>query len=217
MKKIMLVFSIVSVFLLAGCGSKNIEQPQNVIDDVQIENETSLEEEKDSNLAETAIINALKDSEWVKENVTMKKTCFGDDFTLPQELTFEILRDDMVIVQAFAYETDVNLPNFGTQVFLIGYFDGEVKVIYLPEEAPAHPGHAGFGIDSENMILVYYWMHQGVVKNTAYDISNFSFAEIDSLDLNSIDENSETLIQEFEEKYNTHSIDTLLTEENLKA
>ncbi len=217
MKKIMLLFSIVSVFLLAGCGSKNIEQPQNVIDDVQIENETSLDEEKDLNVAKTAIINALKDSEWVKENVTMKKTCFGDDFTLPQELTFEILRDDMVIVQAFAYETDVDLPNFGTQVFLIGYFNGEVKVIYLPEEAPAHPGHAGFGIDSENMILVYYWMHQGVVKNTAYDISNFSFEEIDSLDLNSIDENSETLIQEFDEKYNTHSIDTLLTEENLKA
>lgn len=214
MKKIMLVFLIVSVFLLAGCGSKNIEQPQNEIDDVQIENETSLEEEKDSNLAETAIINALKDSEWVKENVTMKKTCFGDDFTLPQEMTFEILRDDMAIVQAFAYETDVDLPNFGTQVFLVGYFDGGVKVIYLPEEAPAHPGHAGFGIDSENMILVYYWMHQGVVKNTAYDINDFSFEKIDLLELDSMDENSERLIQEFNQKYDTHSIETPLTEED---
>ena len=223
MKKIMLVFSMISALLLAGCGADKIDQTQNIIDDGQTENIEQVSGENDlvnatenyNRTAKEEILNALKDSEWVKENVTMKKTCFGEDFTLPQELTFEMLRDDLAIVQAYAYETDGEVSNFGTQVFLVGYVGGEVKSISLPEETAVHPGHGGFGVDSEKMVLVYYWMHQGVVKNTAYDINDFSFEEIDSLSLESMDENTEADIMEFNQKYNTYSIETPLTEENL--
>lgn len=223
MKKIILVLSLASALLLTGCGNDKVDESQDLKDNTQIENigqysgENELfYEEENTEIAKIAITNALKDSEWVKENVSMKKTCFDEEFTLPQELTFEMLREDLAIVQAFAYETDGDIYNFGSQVFLVGYFNGEVKTLSFPDETPAHPGHSGFGIDSEKMILVYYWMHQGMVKNIAYDINDFSFKEIDSLSLDTnVVEDFETQIEEFNNKYNTHGIETLLTEENL--
>ena len=223
MKKIILVLSLVSALLLTGCGNNKVNESQDLNDNTQIENVEQfsgdneiVKEEENTEIAKTAIISALKDGEWVKENVSMKKTCFDEEFTLPQELTYEMLREDLAIVQAFAYETDGDIYNFGSQVFLVGYFDGEVKTVSFPAETPVHPGHSGFGIDSEKMILVYYWIHQGMVKNTAYDINEFSFKEIDSISIDTnVVEDFETQIEQFDNKYNTHEIEMLLTEGNL--
>ena len=243
MKKILFILSIVFVVSLVGCSfDSNVsndnliadteKQQENVSDDnlivdtenKQHENDSAVVEEDEKETpndktqleeAKNAIFNALMDEKWVKENVSMKKTCFGDDFTGEQELTFEILRDDLAIVQAYSYEAN----NFGAQLFLVGYKDSKVQVISVAYDTPQHPGHGGFGVDSENMVVVNYWGHQGIGLYTAYKIDNLMFEEIERLEFTDQDEEElrDKSIDEFNKKYNAHALEVKLTEENLKT
>ena len=202
MKKVLLIMSLMSVLFLAGCSNDkkidNLNIPENTINQQQ----ENLTDQTSTEIAGQSILNILEDEQWIRENVYMKKTCFGEEFTGNQELTYEILRDDLALVQAFSYDDN----GFGVQIFLIGYKDGKVQVISCPEDEPAHPGHGGFGVDKDNLILVNYWMHQGSLKYTAYKIDNLSLTEIDSITFDSDDEYNQELLDDFNKKYVTHPL-----------
>lgn len=209
MKKILLILSMITVLLLVGCNSSK-DVNNNLTEN---NNNQQIVESTDTQLptksAKEVLLNALKDSNWVKENVSMKQTCFGEPFAIEQELTFEKLSDDLVIVQAYAYETD---NNFGVQVFLAGYQDGEIKVVSLPEDIPTHPGHGGYALDKENLVLLSVWAHQGGLNHTAYKINNLAFEEIDNIKYSSEAEYDEEAIKNFEAKYtNAVAIENKLT------
>lgn len=208
MKKILLILSIITILFLAGCNSS-----KKVNNNLTENNNTQqIVENTDTQLptksTKEVLLNALKDSNWVTENVMMKQTCFGEPFTSEQELTFEKISDDLVIVQAYSYEPN----NFGVQVFLAGYQDGEIKVVSLPEEIPMHPGHGGYALDKENLVLLSVWGHQGGLNHTAYKINNLAFEEIDSIAYASEAEYDEEALKNFESKYtNAVAIENKLT------
>ena len=136
-----------------------------------------LQTKKEDTEAMIAIKKALKDKEWVKANVMMKKNCFGDSISNNQKLTFAKLNDDMVIVEAYAYGVDDNsseYTDFGDQLFLVGYKDGEVKVHAFHEEGPNHPGHSGFGVNITKGMIGEFYMHMGtsinILKDELYDL-----------------------------------------------
>ena len=212
MKKILLILSMIALLFLVGCNSSkevnnNLTENNN---NQQIVDNTATQLPTKS--AKEILLTTLKDSNWIKENVTMKQTCFGEPFTIEQELTFEKLSDDLAIVQAYAYEAD---NNFGVQVFLAGYQDGEIKVVSLPEDIPTHPGHGGYALDKENQILLSVWAHQGALSSTYYKISNTSFEELESINYANESEFDEEAFNVFEAKYNTLPIENKLTSTEL--
>ena len=70
-----------------------------------------------------------------------------------------------------------------------------------------HPGHGGFVINTDDLILVSHWTHQGSLQYVAYKIDNLSFTEIDSISFNSDEEYNEDLLNQFNRKYNGQIID----------
>ena len=209
MKKLLLILSTISILFLAGCKT-NTDIPTSLPTNQENQQITEIPNiEILSQTAKETLVNSLKNNEWVKENVSMKQTYFGEPFTSDQELTFEKISDDLIIVQAYSYETD---NDFGVQVFLVGYKDGEIKVVSLPEDIPMHPGHGGYALDKENQILLSVWAHQGGLNHTAYKINNLTFEEIDNIKYASEAEYDEEAIKNFEAKYtNATTIKNKLT------
>lgn len=132
----------------------------------------------------SAIREALKNEEWVNENLKMKKDCFGDEITGSQGVTFVKLSDDRVLVQALSYDSDA----FGVALSVVYYKDGKVMAYSYPKlDEPLHPGHIGFGVDVDKQILVSYFMHMGFYEDILYtigeneiaDFAHFAGAEMD--------------------------------------
>lgn len=209
MKKFLLAIALISVLFLIGCDKDENLNNNNYMDaheqEEMVDGDSSNENVTE---ARKNIQNALNDNEWIAENVSVKKTYFSESFNGTQELTYEILSDDVAIVQSEFVDGD----EFGAQVFLIGYKDGKVQVISLPDLSNYDGvlGQDTFAIDSEKMVLVKYFSHQGEFSYTAYQISNLEFNKIDSISFSLNDENREKLVNEFEQKYNTHKIETKL-------
>ena len=181
MKKVLFsILALLSCFTLTGCLEKkeqtSISQPVSAVsnNDENIENNPKIEEVQGATSKEAieAIKSALKDDEWVKKNVMMQKTCFGEDASYEdQELTFAKLGKDRVIVQAFAYEKD-----FGISNTVVAYQDGKVVTMGLPTiEEPNHPGHVGYGIVPNEEILVESYMHMGYYIDKYYKILDNKF------------------------------------------
>ena len=215
MKKPLLIIVLVTmlVFTLTACKTEETL----ISDEEQTNAENILNEELGteelSKKAAEEISKALKDSQWVKEHVSMKKTCFDENMTGEQVLTFERLNNELVIVQAYSYDIENDNANFGTQVFLVGYRDGNVKVISkCPQDAPMHPGHGGYAVDIENLILAEGWMNQGCVRSAYYKISELGFEKIDSLNYDSETDFNEAEYREFISRYDTHAIDKTLND-----
>lgn len=125
-----------------------------------------------------AIKSKLLDEKWVKENVMMKVNCFDEEITHDQKLTFEKIADDLVAVQAFAYEEEAD---YGVQIFLVGFKDGKVQVVSYPENIPAHPGHEAFALEKEKGILQTSWEHMGETKFVNYQLSNLAITRMDEM------------------------------------
>lgn len=137
-------------------------------------NSDESENKKDDNSNDSkevsAIKKALKDKNWLEENVMMKESCFVDvPITGKQELTFmRVVGSDykpMIIVEAYS-EEDISV-----QDFMVYYKDG--KVISKPLTTGAlHISHAGVGIDPNNAKMLYNYMHMGYGQNILYDLKD---------------------------------------------
>ena len=191
-----------------------------------------------------AIRDALKNEEWVKENLYMTKDCFGDDVSGDQEITFAKLGEDRVIVQALSYESEA----FGVALTVVYYKDGKVMTNSYPSlDEPLHPGHLGFNVDANKEILVSYFMHMGFYEDVLYtidenginDFARFAGAEMDEEGNIRENESGETLVEyefksgdsidkgtmtfneyygvleNYRKDYNFQLIDTPLTAENV--
>lgn len=243
MKKIFLILSIIAVFLLTGCNSYkdvNNNLPENDAKQQITENNDDKQQitkndttSFSSQEAKMALFYALRDNAWVAENVSIKpsyfeeesalvQTCFGEESTLKQELNFEILRDDLVIVEAsflrhyYNSETEKFYDSsLGThQIFLVGYKDGEIEVISLSGELP-DTGAAVHAVDKENLVLkVIYGGYGSWYDEVAYKIDNLSFKELEGV-YSAIDDND--AFEAFNKKYfgTTTLIKTELTYANL--
>ena len=198
MKKFFIVICLISALVLVGCNnSENLDNNQ------QQENNSSYSE------ARKAIQNALKNSEWINENVHVKKTYFSENFSGTQELTFEILRDDLAVVQSTFYDEDEPF----SQIFLVGYKDGKVQVISFCDFNDDVPASFTYAVDSDKMVLVAYSSRQGVFIRGAYQMDNLEFKEIASISYTYGDKNTDELINEFEQiekEYDTHKIENKL-------
>ena len=99
MKK--LIFGIValtSILALTGCFQKEAK-PTIARNPVDINEVVKSNEEEKSEIALSAIREKLKDEAWVKENLYLQKTCFGEEVTDdPQTIAFKKVGKDKVIV-----------------------------------------------------------------------------------------------------------------------
>lgn len=146
---------------------KDENDPVTTKDDGSEENEensnTKSVDNKNENNSEqkevVAIKKALKDNNWLAENVMMKESCFVDVPIMgKQKLTFmRVVESDykpMIIIEAYS-EDDISV-----QDFMVYYKDG--KVISKPLTSGAlHTGHAGIGVDPNNAKMLYNYMHMG--------------------------------------------------------
>ncbi len=158
--------------------------------------------------ANSAIVAALKDENWLRENVTMKgydaigRKIDSSQALQNQKLTYEILRADLVIVQAYSDDEDC----FGSQIFLVGYKDGKIQVISLHDNEPGYD-YIGYFIDVDKMILrESRTTGQGGLIMKHYKLTNLGFEEIDSLGYCPDEEPDQAEIDKFCEQYNTWPI-----------
>lgn len=160
----------------------NPENPSNVSGEAVESGEVVID---DYEVSLSAIRNALKDDEWVKENVMMKNDCFGEEASGDQELTFRMVGKNRVVVQAFSYD-----EVFGIAETIVAYKDGEVVTYSYPELTnPAHPGHIGYGVNTEDEMLAAYFMHMGFYENAYYSIGDNMLEEVANFSGYEYDEN----------------------------
>lgn len=208
--------------------------------DVPNTNQTTETQKKDTDTtnnnseAVEAIKKALKDDEWVKENVMMKESCFIDvPVEHEQELTFMILKSNnnipMIAVCAYSEE------DISNQIFIVTYKNGKVVSNSITEHA-MHNSHAGIEIDPNNYIAIQGYGHMGYMYNTYYDIKSGTSTYLDGAgyELGNTDETyevpqkyykgkeqTECSESEYNEiiskysKYKFYSIDTELTDSNI--
>ena len=201
------VIALVSCFILTGCFEKvEINPKENTsVEDIDVQENTSAattnisktEDETETTNTEVsnhsvnevalaAIREALKDENWVKENLMMKNTCFGDEISENQELTFKKVGKDKVVVEAFAYDSN----DFGVACTIVSYQDGKVVTHSEPSlEAPAHPGHTGYGVNSENEMLASYYMHMGYYMDSYFQINSNNLTILAAFEASEFGEN----------------------------
>lgn len=208
---------MITVLLLVGCNSyKDVNN--NLTEDCDTQqitesndNKQQIAESNDkkqqiaesnattftSQEAKIALFYALRDDTWVAENVSMKQTCFGETFTKKQNLWFEKLRDDLVIVKAYCYEDN----NYGIQLFFVKYQDGNISVTSFPENLPGDPRNETYTIatginfseriffpgvdysaitDIGPLFLLKKCYNTETREFTAYKINDLSLEEVDN-------------------------------------
>lgn len=197
-------------------------------------NTTTNETTNNNKEAVEAIKTALKDNNWVKENVMMKESCFVDvPIKSKQDLTFMVLKsqNDIPII-AVSANSDEDLS---TEVFLVTYKNGKVIANSITERA-MHNGHAGIQIDPNNHIAAQGYAHMGAISDTYYDIKSGSAIYLDNVgavmgntegDYNTPEKyykgktETECTKNEYDEiiakykKYKFYSIETELTDSNI--
>lgn len=183
MKKILLILmSVLLLVVLSGCfegkpsgndsGEKIVETNNtNIENNVEDNNE---QEKIDEALA--AIRAALKDEEWVNNNLKLQKNCFGEDVVSDeQELTFAKFGKDKAIVCTYSYGSE----NFGIAATVVYYKDGKVYTVGNPSvQEPYHPGHSGFSYDFEKEAMISHYMHMGYYGQTVYKYHDGSFEKL---------------------------------------
>ncbi len=116
-------------------------------------------------------VNAIKkcflDDNWVRNNVMMKKSVFGEAVTGPRQVSF------MKVVNTnyppmFVVE-DVAQSSISSQAFIVSYQNGKVVVNAMPV---LHTGHSGIGVDPNKAMLCVSYMHMGYGSDEMYDIKN---------------------------------------------
>ncbi|MBP3707049.1 MAG: hypothetical protein J6J36_00325 [Clostridia bacterium] len=134
--------------------------------------ESTKNNSKDNKKATTveAIKKALKDESWRKENVMMKKTCFGGTPSKnSQKLSFmRVVGADyepLIIVEAYS-EDDLS-----SQAFMVYYKNGKVVSVPLTED-PIHIYHSAVGVDPNKAKMNIGYMHMGYEYNMMYDIKS---------------------------------------------
>lgn len=175
-----------------------------------------------------AIKKALKDDDWVKQNVMMKTDFGGSDLNYEQELSFIALKNNnLVIVEADSWD------GHSSQIFLVGYKNGEVKSLALTEN-PAHNGHVVYSVDANNMVLFQGYVHMGCYDNKYYKISSMNFEEIEDIyseeewdngytgkiiyEINNVETSEDEYkkaITEYGNKYSCVAVGTELTDANV--
>lgn len=111
----------------------------------------------------------LKDANWIKNNVMMSKSVFGEAITGNQTLNFMKViggkYTPMFLVEARS-ESDMS-----NQVFIVSYQGG--KVVVKPfTKYPLHNSHAGIEADPNKCIASVSYMHMGYFSETYYDLSS---------------------------------------------
>ena len=125
---------------------------------------------------------SLMNSDWVNENLYSKKNAFGDfvDRT-EQELKFEVLRDSksnpIVIVEDISYDKALIVCY---KVFV----DNDSVIIKNVTGNIGHSGHMEFGIDKNQGIVFYNWMHMGNYSFKAYDVKEKEITIYDEYNCN---------------------------------
>lgn len=153
----------------------------------------------------------LKDKQWLKNNVMMKKSCFNTDITGEQELTFMKIKSEentpMVAVEATS-EKDIS-----REFFLVSYNNGVVLAKSITGFA-LHISHSNVEIDPNNQIADNTYFHMGAVKNTYINLKNASINYLDSIGYYfDVDENGNEKRSNFTKKYGEETDDTNITEE----
>ena len=152
-----------------------------------------------------SVMDKLSNSEWVKENLTMNQDCFGEIITANQKLSFEKIEDDLVVVQAYCEEEN----NLGTQIFLVGYKNGKVKIMKMPI---ANPKTTGYELDIENKVLLEMWGNLTDISYSYHKLTNLGIEEIERLTYYEAQGDiwDGEKVTRFLEKYNTEPINNPL-------
>ena len=164
------------------------------------------------NTAISEIKKCLKDKEWLKNNVMMKKNCFGNNIEGDQVLTFMKIKSDagnapMVAVEATS-ETDIS-----REVFLVSYNDGKVTAKSITGFAN-HISHGNVVIDPNNQMADNTYFHMGYVMDTYIDLKNANIEFLDTIAYYfDFDENEKEKRSNFTKRYGKDEKDTDITEE----
>lgn len=203
-------------------GTDTLGNPIDLNDKTTTANEDGISEIK----------KALKNEEWLKQNATMQKSCFGEDITADVEWNF------INVVNANYSPTVVVLANAdkntSIQAFILTNQNGKIVSNPLPD-TPMHSGHCQILVDPNNAMAMVSYMHMGVNMTTVYDIKSgegnpiatFSREEQYNSDINGISvkyytvretEISEEEYNQLSRKYdvtNFHEIGTKVTSSNV--
>ena len=212
-----------SYFKIVNANSTNKTKTEKTSNTSKTERKEKTEREK----AAEALKKVLKDKKWLKENVMMDTSCFDTKLEYEQTLTFMLLKGGKdVIVQACS-EEDLSI-----QIFLVSYNNGKITVTPF-DRYPSHYYHVGFGVDANNFIVEYCYMHMGNSDTTTFKITENDFEKVkEVISYDGIyNEELDEFVREYEidgksvteeeyknaikTDYNINSIDTLLNDENV--
>ena len=201
-------------------GNNNVNNNANNSINTNVNNsENNVAKNDVDSVGISEIKKCLKDREWLKNNVFMKKNCFGNNIEGNQTLTFMKIKAvdknaPMVAIKATS-ERDLS-----REVFLVSYNDGKVTSKSITGFA-MHISHADVQIDPNNQMANNTYFHMGVVKDSYINLKNSNPEFLDSIGYYfELDENGVEKKSNFSKHYGLEENDTNITEieyNNLKS
>ena len=174
----------------------------------------------------------FKDKQWVKNNVMMKESVFGEPIKGNRKVTFIKVDNSnfsqMYVVQDFADQ------DLSVQLFIVSYQND--KVVVEPMQIQ-HSGHGGSSVDANNAVVGTGYIHMGYQDSTEYSIKTGKPEFLSSIGIEPIDVYGEEnkyykktnstekmeiteaeynkIVEENNKKYNFAAIETKLTDANV--
>ena len=199
--------------------NNNITNSNTINTSSNSSNENVISSNDPSSVAINEIKKCLKDKEWLKNNVYMKKSCFDTNIEGEQTLSFMKVKsaDSNVPMVAIKATSEKDLSR---EVFLVSYKDGNVSAKSITGFA-LHIGHSNVLIDPNNQMADYTYFHMGMVKDSYVNIKNSNIEFLDSVGYYfELDENGTEKKSNFTKHYGEEKNETSITEaeyNNLKS
>jgi len=180
----------------------NTEQDDNKENNIQISNDDK---------AVAKLKESLTNNDWINENLYSKENVFGNFVDRnEQELKFEVLRDSksnpIVIVEDISYDKALIVCY---KVFV----ENESVIVKNITGDIGHSGHMHFGIDKNQGLVIYNWMHMGDYSFKAYDVKEKEITIYDEYNCNTGECDGE---YKGDKKYNVTNISIELNKENIE-
>lgn len=149
-------------------NKNNVQESNQTTSGNEVKQNNNTKNENSKNKAVEAIKTALKDKNWVKNNLYFSEDYLGENSNAQQVLKFIVCKSNstpIVVVEVDAEEARKS------EVLLVSYVNGEVKAEYING---GHIYHGAYSVDANKGIVCDVYMHGGSESTKLHNISSGS-------------------------------------------
>lgn len=122
--------------------------------------------------------NKLLDEDWIRENIYVKKSCFGSTISEDKKQNVYYVKIDGLATPVVLVYSDASASS-SIQCFVLTYDNGDIKV--TPLEDVGHDGHVSYGVNASQKVVYSKSSYDGEEIDTVYDLNETGATKIYTL------------------------------------